>query len=93
MINRYPHIGFLITSSEGQDENGDFEEVLEKVEIKGRFEPSVEKRSLDYSAKFFCRLLDTAPFELDEKSFEYEGRSFKIIQLHNYQTHTEIWLD
>lgn len=93
MINRYPHTGFLIESSESRDENGDFIVNPQRKKIKGRFEPSAGKKNLDYSAKFFCQLLNLASFEVDEKRFEFEGKSFKITQFFNYQTHTEIWLD
>lgn len=93
MINRYPHKAFIVTKTSIQDENGDFIDAETKTELSGRYEPNSQAKSLDYSAKFYCRLTDVEQFELDESMLEYKGKSFTIVQLHNYQTHCEIWVD
>lgn len=92
MIKRFPHKGFIVTKGSVQDKNGDFTDSKYKTEIKGRYEPNSQSKSLDYSAKFYCKLIDVETFDLDESTFEYEGKEFTIVQLHNYQTHCEIWL-
>lgn len=33
------------------------------------------------------------PFSVDGQRFKYGGREFEVIMFHNYQTHSEIWLD
>ena len=33
------------------------------------------------------------PFSVDGQTFKYNGKSFEIVMLHNYQTHCEIWLE
>ena len=92
MFNRYPHTGFIVSKEETQDVNGDFVGLKVKREISGRYQPGSGSKDVDYSSKFFCKKLDVKPFELDEKTFEYGGRDFKIVQFHNYQTHCELWL-
>ena len=92
MLKRYPHTGFLVTTGSTQDDNGDFTDEPNRVEIKGRYEPNNQSKSLDYSAKFYCKRIADQTFDKDETTFEFNDRAFKILQLHNYQNHTEIWL-
>lgn len=92
MIKRYPHTAILVSSSSVQDENGDFVSDSSETIIIGRYEPNNQSKDLDYSAKFFCKKMNVEPFKLDETTVKYGGRSFTIVQLHEYQSHCELWL-
>ena len=92
MFSRYPHTGVIVSKQETQDANGDFVESETRQEIGGRYEPAQNGKDIDYNGKFFCKLLDLKPFEIDEKAFEYKSKRFTITQFHNYQTHCELWL-
>jgi len=93
MIKRYPHKAYLIDSTTSvQDDHGNFIESPFKTEIKGRYEPNNQSKSLDYSAKFYCKKTSFEGFNKDETTLEYDGRKFTITQLFSYQNHTELWL-
>ncbi|SFS30780.1 hypothetical protein [Lutibacter maritimus] len=93
MLKRFPHTGTIIINSEISNENGI--PTISKIEllVKGRYEPSGQSKALDYSAKWYCDKLDLTPYEADGKSFKFNGKQFKIVQLFNYQSHCEIWLE
>ncbi len=92
MIKRYPHTAIMVSSSSTQDENGDFTNDKLETIIKGRYEPNSQSKSLDYSAKFYCKRMKFEKFKKDETTLKYGDRSFTILQFHEYQTHSELWL-
>ena len=92
MLSRYPHTGFIKQLVGDQDEDGDFTGTEAKYVVKGRYEPNSQSKSLDYVAKFYCSRLFFPAFNVDNSTFEFNGREFKITQMHEYQTHTELWL-
>lgn len=93
MIKRYPHTATIKNNTETDSETI-FSTVNETtIEIKGRYEPSLQKNRVDFSGKFYCDILDVSQFSLDGKILIFEGKQFKIVQLHNYQKHCEIWLE
>ena len=97
MIKRYPHTATI--SIESVIDNGTaFPDTnITEVDVKGRYEPNGGNKSLDYSAKFFCKeklsLLNDDPYALDGQKMAFGGRDIGIVKAWNYQTHTEIWLD
>jgi hypothetical protein len=93
MIKRYPHIGVvkIITEIDNGTSTPDIGET--EYTLKGRYEPGGQRSSLDYSARFYCKLNSVKQFSVDGQKFIFEGKEFKIVQLHNYQAHCEIWLD
>lgn len=93
MLKRYPHTGKIIIKTKVDDSSGipTYEDV--ETDIIGRYEPASQNKTLDYSGKFYCAKNAIDPFDVDGQPFFYEGRQFKIVQLHNYQTHCEIWLE
>ena len=93
MFTRYPHTGILRTITENDASDGITDIDTSDVTIKGRFEPASRTKALDYSAKFYCNSTDVSGFAADGHQFIYEGKQFKIVQLFNYQTHCEIWLE
>lgn len=93
MFTRYPHTGIIRTITENEQTDGISEFVTADVNIKGRFEPTSQNKNIDYSAKFYCKTVDVEGFEVDGHQFIYNGKQFKIVQLFNYQTHCEIWLE
>ena len=93
MLRRYPHIGKIIVNQETANANGIPTITPSEIIIKGRYEPTGQKKALDYSAKFYCANFETNVFQYDGATFIYEGKQFKIVQLFPYQTHCEIWLD
>ncbi|MBS9774584.1 MAG: hypothetical protein KGV59_05440 [Tenacibaculum sp.] len=94
MIKRYPHNAKIIISTEIDDDTGINETDDKEIVIKGRYEPTGQTKALDYKAKFFCgKLKDIKPFEIDGQKLVYADKEFTIVQLHNYQTHCELWLD
>ena len=93
MFNRYPHTGKIVISKETDNGTGIPELTDTEIEIIGRYEPSGQNKALDYSAKFYCKSNDISQFEVDGQKFVYQDKQFKIVQLHNYQSHCEIWLE
>lgn len=91
MFKRFPHIGTILISTETDEPIPTVNDV--SIEIKGRYEPSSQSKSLDYSAKFYCSTNAFEPFEADGQRFIFNNKQFKIVQLHNFQTHCEIWLE
>ena len=92
---RYPHSGVLKWSGTTVvDADGN---PIVTVEMKELFECRVQlaqgKKNLDYSAKVFCKILEFEPWQLENATFIYDGRKFKVTQLFNYQKHCEIWLE
>lgn len=92
-LRRYPHTAKVIVKVETTPADGISVITPTEVTIEGRYEPASQNKALDYSAKFYCKKLDVGPFEYDGLTFIYEEHRFKITQLHNYQTHCEIWLE
>ena len=93
MFKRYPHTGKIVISKETDNGTGIPELTDTEIEIIGRYEPSGQNKSLDYSAKFYCKFNDISQFEVDGQKLIYQDKQFKIVQLHNYQSHCEIWLE
>jgi len=93
MFKRYPHTGKIVISKETDNGTGIPVKIDTEIEITGRYEPVGQKKALDYSAKFYCKTNDIIQFEVDGQKFLYNGKQFKIVQLHNYQSHCEIWLE
>ncbi|MBD0822638.1 hypothetical protein [Aestuariibaculum marinum] len=93
MLRRYPHTAIIRVTVENNPVDGITTVTPSDISIKGRYEPAGQNKALDYSAKFYCKNEDIAPFEVDGKPFIYEGKTFKITQLYPYQTHCEIWLE
>ena len=93
MFKRYPHIGKIVISKETDNDTGIPELTDAEIEIIGRYEPSRQNKNLDYSAKFYCKSNDIAQFEVDGQKFLYKNKQFKIVQLYNYESHCEIWLE
>ncbi len=72
------------------------EEVITTLDVKGRYEPNANNKSLDYSAKFYCPLIDLLKEDahaLDGQTMIINGRTIGISTAWNYQIHCEIWLD
>lgn len=109
MLKRYPDIGRIDILTEGNDVSGISDTTTKSVEIKGRYEPNTNKSStVDYKGKFYSRNLNyikqkfidagvftdnIIPFKLDGYTLVLNDRQFVIIQVQNYQTHCEIWLE
>lgn len=93
MFKRYPHKAKIVISKETDNGSGIPQLTDTEIELIGRYEPSGQNKALDYKAKFYCKLLDLKPFEVDGQKLIYNDKQFKIVQLHNYQTHCEIWLE
>jgi len=93
MFERHPHIGKMVIGTETDNGTGIPKVNDTEIEVKGRYEPTGQNKKLDYKAKFYCGPLNVAPFEVDGHRFLYNGRQFKIVQLHHYQRHCELWLE
>ena len=65
MIRRYPHIAKIVVSLE--IEKGSIIPDVEDYEIiiPGRYEPSTQSKSLNYSSKFYCPKNVLKQFEVD----------------------------
>lgn len=93
MLKRYPHIGKIKISTE-TDNGTSIPDIIEsEIEVKGRYEPNGSSKNLDYKSKFYCKPNSILQFDVDGQKFIFEEKQFKIVQLHNYQTHCEIWLE
>jgi hypothetical protein len=93
MLRRYPHTAKIITVVESEASDGINVLTPTETDVVGRYEPVGQSQNLDYSAKFYCPINAFAPFQADGNQLVYNGRQFKIVQLFNYQTHGEIWLE
>ncbi|MEE9408267.1 MAG: hypothetical protein V3V28_09350 [Polaribacter sp.] len=93
MLKRYPHIGKIKISKETDNGTSTPDIAESEIEVKGRYEPGGQNKALDYSAKFYCKPNSIPQFDVDGQKFIFEGKQFKIVQLHNYQSHCEIWLE
>lgn len=93
MFKRYPHTATLVTIVETDSTDGISGETETSTNIKGRFEPAGQSENLNYRAKYYCATTDDAVFSVDGQKLVYEGKTFTIAQLHNYQSHCELWLD
>lgn len=93
MLHRYPHIGKIVSVVENDVPTGISTLTPTETEVKGRFEPAGQNKNIDHAAKWYCQKTDNEPFKADGAKFVYEGKLFKIVQLFNYQTHCEIWLE
>lgn len=89
---RYPHKAIIQLKGQTQDENGDWVDDGCKIKIKGRYEPSSGNKNIDYTAKFYCPIIEVESFSLDEAKLIYKRKEFAITKHHNYQIHCEIWL-
>lgn len=92
MIQRYPHIAVVKTVTEV--DNGTSIPTTETTtkDVKGRFEPTGRNSNLNYTAKYYCSLVEVDGI-IAGSSLEYLGISYKVAQPFIYQTHAEIWLD
>lgn len=93
MLTRYPHTGTIRTITENDQADGITTLDPTDIEVSGRYEPVGQKKALDYSAKWYCKQLSLTPFSKDGHLFIYNGKQFKIVQIFEYQTHCEIWLE
>lgn len=93
MLKRYPHIGKIKISTETDNGTSTPNIAESEIDVKGRYEPVGQNKALDYSAKFYCKTNSINQFDVDGQKFIFEGKQFKIVQLHNYQSHCEIWLE
>ena len=93
MFNRYPHKGKIIVTIEVDNGTSTPDISETETEIVGRYEPGGQRSSFDYSARFYCKKNSIEQFKVDGQKFIFEEKQFKIVQLHNYQSHCEIWLD
>lgn len=91
---RYPHSATIQVKTLTDDPFP--KEVTTLIEVTGRYEPAAGNVNLNYSAKFFCPLLDILkdnPHALDGQQMSINGRTIGISKAWNYQIHCELWLD
>ncbi|WP_142783353.1 hypothetical protein [Changchengzhania lutea] len=93
MITRYPHTGKIVVATEVDNADGISTSTKVETILQGRFEPNSQQKTLDYSAKFYCKNFGANVFQYDGQNFVFNGKQFKIVQLFPYQTHCEIWLE
>lgn len=95
MLDRYPHTAEIKYTTMVDDGSGIPVEETVTIDIpKGRYDPEVgNKTKVDYSAKFYCPNLLTERFKYDGAKLIFSGMEFVIINLFEYQTHCEIWLE
>jgi hypothetical protein len=99
MILRYPHTG-TITLKVGTLASGETDTGIigrdkwkdEVYELSGRFEDA-SGHGGGYTAKFYARHSSVLDYiSNDNAKMTVMGRSFDVVRLVPYQTHTEIWL-
>jgi uncharacterized OsmC-like protein len=97
MLNRFPHSATIKVQTEKDDDddglNGTDDQL---IAVEGRYEPEGMNKSLNYSARFYCPILDILkenPLALNGQKLLINGSSIGISQAWNYQTHAELWLD
>lgn len=94
MLNRYPHSAQIFYATEIDSGSGIPTTQTVKIEIpEGRYDPVGQDKDLDYSAKFYCPNMSTTRFQYDGAKLVFSGKQFNIINLFEYQTHVEIWLE
>lgn len=94
MISRYPHTATVTIETLSDDPIPVASSTT--LTIKGRYEPAPSNVNLNYSAKYYCRVIDELkadPNALNGKEMQVLGRKIGISRAFNYQTHCEIWLD
>ncbi|WP_417444642.1 hypothetical protein [Joostella sp.] len=94
MLKRYPHSAQIKYTTSIDDGSGipTTEPVTIDIE-EGRYDPTGQNTNLDYSAKFYCPTLSVNRFQYDGAKLVFAGKTFSIVNLFNYQTHCEIWLE
>lgn len=94
MIKRYPHTATIKINKEIDNGTGIPEIENKEISIKGRYEPTGQSKNIDYKAKFYCpKIEDLSFFQADGAKLIFNGKTFVIVNLFNYQTHCEIWLE
>lgn len=98
MITRYPHLAKVelrqvTTGGQSTGIIGKDTDNTDTVLLKGRFE---NKSGFDqgYTAKFYAKQDDRLKvLEQDSAKLYIMDRSWDIVRIQTYQTHTEIWLN
>ncbi len=94
MIKRYPHKAVIKINTEIDNGTAIPDVVDKEITLQGRYEPTGQSKNIDYKAKFYCPKIDGLSFfEVDGTQLIFEGKTFVITNLFNYQTHCEIWLE
>lgn len=94
MLNRYPHTAQIEYTTEIDNGSGIPEIQTVTIDIpEGRYDPHPGfSKDVEYSAKFYCPVIGD-PFQFDGAVLIFQGKRFSIVNLFNYQTHCEVWLD
>lgn len=94
MLDRYPHTAEIKYTTTVDDGSGIPVEETVTIDIpKGRYDPGTGNKNLDYSGKFYCPTISKDRFKYDGAKLIFSGMEFVIVNLFEYQTHCEIWLE
>lgn len=73
MLKRYPHTAKIIVTTEVDSDDGINDTSEIEVDVVGRFEPVSQKKTIDYSAKYYCKDMVKLITKLVEQGFFIEG--------------------